>query len=58
MDFAKQRGKPACVVFSHATLIDMLSRRPKTREDMLEVSGVGPSKFGRFGDAFLAEIVG
>jgi len=36
----------------------MVSRKPKTREEMLEVSGVGPSKLERFGDAFLGEIVG
>lgn len=58
MDYAKQLGKPAFVVFSDATLIDMVSLRPKTREELLEVSGVGPSKLERFGDAFLAEIAG
>jgi len=58
MDFAKQLGKPAFVVFSDATLIDMVSRKPKTREDMLNVSGVGPSKFERFGEAFIAELEG
>ena len=56
MDFAKQLGKPAFVVFSDATLIDMVSKRPRTREEMLDVSGVGPSKFDRFGEAFLAEL--
>lgn len=58
MDFAKQLGKPAFVVFSDATLTDMVLKKPKTREDMLDVSGVGPSKFDRFGEAFLAEIAG
>ncbi len=58
MDFAKQLGKPAFVVFSDATLIDMVSRRPRTREEMLSVSGVGPSKYARFGEAFLAELSG
>jgi len=58
MDLAKQLGKPAFVVFSDATLIDMVSRKPKTREEMLEVSGVGPTKLERFGEAFLAEIAG
>ena len=58
MDFAKQLGKPAFVVFSDATLIDMVSRMPTTREEMLEVSGVGPSKLERFGEAFLAKIDG
>ena len=58
MDFAKQLGKPAFVVFSDATLIDMVKRKPKSRGDMLDVSGVGPSKFEKFGDAFLAELKG
>ena len=58
MEFAKQLGKPAFVVFSDATLIDMVTKKPKTREQMLDVSGVGPSKFDRFGDAFLAELGG
>ena len=58
MDFAKKLGKPAFVVFSDATLIDMVSRKPKTREEMLDVSGVGPSKFERFGEAFMAELEG
>lgn len=56
MDFAKQLGKPAFVIFSDATLIDMVSRKPKTRDEMLDVSGIGPSKFDRFGEAFLAEL--
>ena len=58
MDFAKQLGKPAFVVFSDATLKDMVSRKPKTKAEMLEVSGVGPSKFERFGEAFIAELEG
>jgi len=58
MDFAKQLGKPAFVVFSDATLIDMVTKRPTNREEMLDVSGVGPSKYDRFGEAFLAEIAG
>ena len=58
MDFAKQLGKPAFIVFSDATLMDMVSRKPKTRDGMMEVSGVGPSKFAKFGEAFLAEISG
>ncbi len=58
MDFAKQLGKPAFIIFSDTTLMDMVRRKPKTQADMLEVSGVGPSKFAKFGEAFLAEIAG
>lgn len=58
MDFAKQLGKPAFIIFSDATLTDMVVRKPRTQDDMMEVSGVGPSKFAKFGEAFLAEITG
>jgi ATP-dependent DNA helicase RecQ len=58
MDFARELGKPAFVVFSDATLIDMVERKPKTQSEMLAVSGVGPSKYERFGEAFLSEIAG
>jgi ATP-dependent DNA helicase RecQ len=56
MDFARQIGKPAFVVFSDATLLDMVARRPTDKASMLEVSGVGPSKYERFGEAFLAAL--
>lgn len=58
MDFARELGKPAFVVFSDATLIDMVERKPTDRDSMLAVSGVGPSKYDRFGEAFLSEIEG
>ncbi|WP_427451516.1 DNA helicase RecQ [Litorimonas sp. WD9-15] len=58
MDFARELGKPAFVVFSDATLMDMVMKRPQTRDGMMDVSGVGPSKYERFGEAFLAEIAG
>lgn len=52
-DLARTIGKPAFVVFSDATLMDMVAKRPTSREGMLGVSGVGETKFARFGDAFL-----
>lgn len=52
-DLARSLGKPAFVVFSDATLMDMVAKRPTGRQDMLDVSGVGETKFARFGDAFL-----
>jgi ATP-dependent DNA helicase RecQ len=50
---ADERGVPAYVVFSDATLKDMVARRPSTPEQMLEVNGVGPTKLETYGDAFL-----
>ncbi len=53
MAIAREIAKPAYVVFSDATLIDMAEKRPADREEMLGVSGVGEVKFKKFGDAFL-----
>ena len=55
-DMARSLGKPAYIIFSDATLIDMAQKRPMDREQMLAVSGVGETKFERFGEAFLAAI--
>jgi len=57
-DFARQLGKPAYIVFSDASLLDMVARKPGDKADMLNVSGVGETKYQRFGEAFLAEIAG
>jgi len=58
MALAREMGKPAYVVFSDATLIDMAARRPQNRQEMLLVSGVGDVKFDRFGADFLQVIKG
>jgi ATP-dependent DNA helicase RecQ len=50
---AEQRGVPAYVVFSDATLLDMVARHPTTEADLLAVSGVGPVKLETYGEAFL-----
>jgi ATP-dependent DNA helicase RecQ len=52
-ELADARGVPAYVVFHDSTLREMASRLPRSRSQMLEVSGVGPVKFERYGDAFL-----
>ena len=53
---ARERGVPAYVVFSDASLRDMAARRPRTGEEFLEVSGVGEKKLEQFGQTFLDEI--
>ncbi|WP_409432006.1 DNA helicase RecQ [Litorimonas sp. RW-G-Af-16] len=53
MDIARNIEKPAYIVFSDATLIDMAKRRPDNPDAMLDVSGVGAVKFEKFGPAFL-----
>ncbi len=53
---AEEQGVPAFVVFNDATLRGLASFRPVTPEAMLKVSGVGPAKVERYGEAFLAAI--
>ncbi|HED54140.1 MAG TPA: DNA helicase RecQ [Phycisphaerales bacterium] len=52
-ELASEQGVPPYVVFSDATLRDMVRLRPTTAGEMLEVKGVGQTKLQRFGDVFL-----
>ena len=53
---ADAEGVPAFVVFGDATLRGLAKARPVDRHAMLGVSGVGPAKLERYGDAFLTMI--
>jgi len=55
---AKEERVPPYIVFSDKTLVDMCLKRPQTKEEMLEVSGVGASKLEKYGEAFLQVIKG
>lgn len=55
-DFAQKASVPAFVVFSDSTLIDMSRRKPTTKDEFLEVSGVGEVKYKRYGEAFIDTI--
>jgi ATP-dependent DNA helicase RecQ len=54
---ADERKVPAFVVFSDKALQDMAVRKPRTRDEFLDVHGVGQRKLEEYGDAFLAEIL-
>jgi ATP-dependent DNA helicase RecQ len=54
---ADERKVPAFVVFSDKSLQDMAVRRPRTRDEFLDVHGVGQKKLAEYGDPFLAEIL-
>ncbi len=51
---ADEQDVPAYVVFSDATLRDMVCRRPLDGPAMRAVTGVGPVKLERYGQEFLA----
>jgi ATP-dependent DNA helicase RecQ len=50
---ADAQGVPAYIVFGDQVLWDMIEHRPTTRAALLRVSGVGPIKAERYGEAFL-----
>ena len=56
LEIARDQKQPAFVIFHDSVLIEMALGRPKTREDLLLIPGVGPAKIARFGAIFLAVI--
>ncbi|HMJ15140.1 MAG TPA: ATP-dependent DNA helicase RecQ, partial [Polyangiaceae bacterium] len=50
---ASESSMPAFRVFSDATLLEMAARRPTTEQQLLGISGVGPTKLNLYGPAFL-----
>jgi ATP-dependent DNA helicase RecQ len=50
---ADEKGVPAFMVFSDATLQDMAGKKPRTLTAMLDVSGVGERKLEQYGELFL-----
>ncbi|WP_435739552.1 DNA helicase RecQ [Enterococcus faecium] len=55
-DLASEAGVPPYVVFSDSTLKEMSRIRPSSRLEMLQIKGVGQSKFDKYGEAFLSRI--
>ena len=55
---ADRQGVPAYIVFSDKTLRAMAEARPSTPGELLDVSGVGPLKLERYGEAFLEALSG
>ena len=54
---ADEARVPAYIVFGDRVLLEMVSRRPQTHGELLQVPGVGQAKLERYGDAFL-ELLG
>ncbi|MGN8981364.1 DNA helicase RecQ [Enterococcus villorum] len=55
-DLASAAGVPPYVVFSDATLKEMIQKRPKDRLSLLQIKGVGQSKLDKYGESFLGII--
>jgi ATP-dependent DNA helicase RecQ len=52
-EIARARGVPAYVVFADATLAELALRRPVTRQELLDVKGIGPRKLEEYGEAIV-----
>lgn len=52
-EIASEEKVPPYMVFADKTLAGMCVMRPATRDEMLEVSGVGEHKLKKYGDRFL-----
>lgn len=53
---ADEKGLPAYIVFSDATLWAMAAKRPTTDDELLALPGVGPKKLSQYGADFLAAL--
>ena len=58
LKIAKSQGVPPYVIFHDATLRAMALARPTHPHDMLNLPGVGQGKLDRYGEAFLAVVIG
>ncbi|HSM89434.1 MAG TPA: HRDC domain-containing protein, partial [Desulfobacterales bacterium] len=56
LEISKELGVPPYVVFHDKTLKEMAARRPSTRAELLQVSGVGERKAEQYGERFLDAI--
>jgi ATP-dependent DNA helicase RecQ len=55
---AKARGVPAYVVALDRTLIEMATRSPRSRAELLDMFGMGPARVEAYGDGFLDALRG
>lgn len=56
-EIAREESIPPYLIFSDKTLTDMCVKIPFTREEMLEVSGVGENKYKKYGERFIGRIL-
>lgn len=54
---AREESLPPYIIFSDKTLVDMCVKAPIDKAGMLTVSGIGESKFEKYGERFLQEVL-
>ena len=55
-ELAEEARVPPYIVFGDRVLLEMVSRKPETHNQLLQVPGVGQAKLERYGDYFLEVI--
>ncbi|GAV21336.1 ATP-dependent DNA helicase RecQ [Mariprofundus micogutta] len=53
---AKEQNVPPYVIFPDKTLTEMAIVKPNSQGQLLDITGVGQTKLGRYGELFLTEI--
>ena len=53
LEIARQQGVAPYVIFHDSTLQEMAARRPRSAEELADISGVGEHKLSRYGERFL-----
>ena len=56
LEIARKESMTPYIIFSDKTLIDMAAKKPSSKPEMLDVSGVGENKFAKYGERFLEVI--
>ncbi|MBS3763116.1 MAG: HRDC domain-containing protein, partial [Planctomycetes bacterium] len=53
---ADNRRVPAYIIFNDASLREMAGRKPETKEEFLQIKGVGKKKCRQYAKTFLSAI--
>ena len=56
LELAKKQDLPSYCIFHNATLEEMARLKPKTKSELLEISGVGAAKLEKYGQVFIDTI--
>lgn len=56
-NMAKEAGIPPYIIFSDGTLREMSIKYPRNKEDFLDISGVGETKYNKYGKEFQNAII-
>ncbi len=56
LEIAREENMPPYIIFNDKTLIDMCTKSPQTKNEMMQVSGVGEHKYHKYGQRFMEMI--